>query len=181
MYEVSICTYSTWVLLSRSHDLFISGQTPREIEQMSLPQHVLKLFVYLLIFINDICRDAFVNHFGEDGWGWGAILLAGLLCQPHLVTFGAQGSLTHDTEEENKSSELISAANNTCQNNPWVAKWTEPLGGGALQASHSHHQGSKQDSCYLLQLSKVKCSWKREQDRLYVEQLPRLDKHGAND
>lgn len=85
---------------------------------MSLPQHVLKLFVYLLIFINDICRDAFVNHFGEDGWGWGAILLAGLLCQPHLVTFGAQGSLTHDTEEENKSSELISAANNTCQNNP---------------------------------------------------------------
>lgn len=48
---------------------------------------------YLLIFINDICRDTFINHFGEDGWSWGAILLAGLLCQTHLVPFGAQWSL----------------------------------------------------------------------------------------
>lgn len=53
----------------------------------------LTLVVYLLVFINNVCRDAFVNHFGEDGWSWVAILLASLLCQPHLVTLGAQWSL----------------------------------------------------------------------------------------
>lgn len=54
---------------------------------------IYELRLYLFILINDICRDAFVDHFGEDGWSWGAVLLAGFLCQPHLVTFGAQGSL----------------------------------------------------------------------------------------
>lgn len=49
--------------------------------------------MYLLIFIDDVCRDAFVNHFGENGWSWVTILLKSLLCQSHLVALGAQWSL----------------------------------------------------------------------------------------
>lgn len=49
--------------------------------------------MYLLIFVNDVCRDAFVNHFGENGWNWVAVLLRSLLCQPHLIALGAQPSL----------------------------------------------------------------------------------------
>lgn len=49
--------------------------------------------VYLFIFINNVCGYAFVYHFGENGWSWGAILLGSLLCQPHLVTLGAQWPL----------------------------------------------------------------------------------------
>lgn len=70
------------------------------------------LLVYLVIFINNIRRDAFVNHFREDGRSRGAILLAGLLCQLHLVTFGAQWSLrvseTQDTEEIRAQSWYVS-------------------------------------------------------------------------
>lgn len=52
---------------------------------------LLCLFVgYLLIFINNVCGDAFVNHFGEDRRGWVAVLLGGLLCQFHLIALGAQ-------------------------------------------------------------------------------------------
>lgn len=51
------------------------------------------LNLYLFIFINDVCRYAFVYHFGENGWSWGAVLPGSLLCQPHLVTLGAQWSL----------------------------------------------------------------------------------------
>lgn len=49
--------------------------------------------MYLLIFINDVCRDAFVNHFGENGWSWVAVLLGSLLCQSHLIALGAQRSM----------------------------------------------------------------------------------------
>lgn len=51
------------------------------------------LNLYLVILINNVCRNAFVYHFGEDGWSWGAVLIGSLLCQPHLVTLGAQWSL----------------------------------------------------------------------------------------
>lgn len=83
------------------------------------------LLVYLVIFINNIRRDAFVNHFREDGRSRGAILPAGLLCQLHLVTFGAQWSLrVSETQDRggNKSSELIRVAvKDTKQNNSHVA------------------------------------------------------------
>lgn len=49
--------------------------------------------MYLLIFINNVSRDAFVNHFGENGWSWVAVLLGSLLCQSHLIALGAQRSL----------------------------------------------------------------------------------------
>lgn len=58
-----------------------------------LTERLVIVLVYLFIFINNVCRDAFVNHFGENGWSWVAILSGSLLCQPHLVTLGAQWSL----------------------------------------------------------------------------------------
>lgn len=73
------------------------------------------VLVYLLVLKDDICWDAFVNHFGEDGRSWGAVPPAGLLCQPHLVALGAQWSLqvndTHDTQHVVcQSFKLIAAA-----------------------------------------------------------------------
>ena len=56
--------------------------------------------VYLLIFIYNICRDASVNHFGEDGWSRGAVPPAGLLRQAHLLTLGAQWSLRVSPTEQ---------------------------------------------------------------------------------
>lgn len=47
----------------------------------------------LVIFINNISWNGFINDFGEDGWSRGAILLTGFLCQSDFVTFGAQLSL----------------------------------------------------------------------------------------
>lgn len=97
--------------LSASQETYVNA-CPRGIGQMRKPQQF-PLVVYLLIFIYNICGDAFVYHFGEYGWSWGAVLLAGLLCQPHLVTFAAQWSLwvrdTHDTQE-NTSCALPTAA-----------------------------------------------------------------------
>lgn len=49
------------------------------------------LFVgYLLVFIYNVCRDAFVNHFGEDRRARVTILLGSLLCQFHLIAVGTQ-------------------------------------------------------------------------------------------
>lgn len=49
--------------------------------------------MYLLVFIDDVCRNALVNHFGENGWSCVAVLLGSLLCQFHLIALGAQPSL----------------------------------------------------------------------------------------
>lgn len=63
--------------------------------------------VYLVVFINNICRDAFIDHFGEDCRSWGAVLLAGLLCQFHLITSGAERSLqVNETQSHSRNTVL---------------------------------------------------------------------------
>lgn len=75
-------------------DLSLALQWNRLMERL-----LVIVLVYLFIFINNVCRDAFVNHFGENGWSWAAIVLGSLLCQPHLVTLGAQWSLWFNETE----------------------------------------------------------------------------------
>ena len=48
---------------------------------------------YLLILVDDVCREALVDNLGEDGGSWRPVPPAGLLRQAHLVPSGAQSSL----------------------------------------------------------------------------------------
>lgn len=63
---------------------------------------------YFLIFINDHCRNSFVNYFRKYSGFRFSVLLAGLLCQANLITRGRAEALTQTSKQTNPQQQHLS-------------------------------------------------------------------------
>lgn len=73
---------------------------------------------YLVILINDNCRDSFVNYFRKYSGFRFSVFLAGLLCQANLIARGRAEALTQTSKQTNPQQHHLNHA--YCKNKPFA-------------------------------------------------------------